>query len=822
MTQDNDLGTPQEPRHVSVYIAAALFCIALIMFGDLVFQTGDTVISHRLSDGSLYFTRMRDFGFSELANGNMPLWNPHIYSGTPFVGAFQSGMFYPPNVIYMALPVANAFNTDNAVHVFLMSFFMYLWARKRGLSWGASLVAGILLAYGGAGFVRVMAGHITMLQALSWAPLILLSIDHIVEKRSNGWMLVGIGATTMQILAGHPQSLFMTATVAALYSCIRLASAEQRIGILVRFIPFGILPPLLACVQLWTGWDTAAESIRSGGVGHEFATTFSFHPEHLLTYLMPALFGNSMHSLYWGRWAFWDATVFIGIGGLVLMMSSLFYGPKPIRRFSFTLFLFFSVLAFGSYTPLLGWVFELPGFNNFRSPSKFMFPASIFAAMLAGIGMDAAIQGKLKTKPLMVVVGVTGVLCLFGTIFLGATAIGDEPNEPLRQFIDQREPLDDTYSMSFEELPLPAEKYIEIGRVAFLSALIATISCLFLFAVLWSSKTKRWVIYMVPVMAVLEVLIFARAHRATFELAENNRPDIESLYELDAGEFRLLDIPGVNNSTRNYSVGKRKYSVWGYDPVILERYAHFVAVAASGDKREFDPVLMESAMWGNDPIAEAVHTLGNYEFSEGGVDGDVELFKLLRCRYIIINSEERDGRSGYWQLGGSFPRFFFSNSYSVHDTKDSLFNEMKVNTFDPSVHALVESEPVPKPAALADDAKLISSIDVVSETTDSVEFEITVNHNTLLIITDSYSKNWRAFPLENSVQDQYDVMAVDYTLRGIPLAAGHHHFVLEYAPNSYTVGRWVSLISLIFYLVCCVFIGYQRYSEPNPEPKENP
>jgi len=827
MSQANEQATLSEPRFVSAYVAMAFLGVALVMFGDLIFQIGDTVISHQLSDGSLYFSRMRDFGFSELAKGNMPLWNPHIYSGTPFVGAFQSGMFYPPNLIYIALPFPNAMSSDSAIHVFLMSFFMYLWARKRGLSWGASLVAGIILAYGGAGFVRVMAGHITMLQALSWAPLILLSIDHIVERRSNGWMLIGIGATTMQILAGHPQSLFMTATAAALYSAIRLVSAEHRVGILVRLIPYGILPPLMACVQLWTGWDTASESMRSGGVDVEFATSFSFHPEHLLTFFTPALFGNSMHALYWGRWAFWDATVFIGIGGLVLMASSLFYGSKSIRRFSFTLFFFYTVLALGSYVPLLSWMFELPGFNNFRSPSKFMFPASLFGAMLVGIGMDAAIQGKLKTKPLLIALGSVGTLSLAGTVWLGLVAIAGEPGEWLRQLIDGREPLDDTYFMSFEGLPLPPHMYVEIGRVAFVSCAIATFTCLILGIALWGSRSQKWVIYAIPIVTVIEVLTFARVHRATFDLSINDRPDIDALYERDAGEFRIMDVAGVSNATRNFVVGKRKYAIWGYDPVILDRYAQFVVFA--GGSRIFEPIMLESAIWGNDPLTEAFHKLDKYALDAKGAKDDVRgekaLFELLRCRYIIINPGEWNGLSAYWQLGTYFPRFYFSNTYSVHPTKDSIFEEMgRLDengefAFDPKERILLESEPSPKPAEMANGAKLISSIDILSETTDSVEMKISADHNTILIVTDSYSKNWHVKSLGDSVQDTYNVMPVDYAIRGIPLAAGDHHFVLEYAPESYTIGRWISLVSVTFYVLCCAVVGFRRGKRPNPAPE---
>jgi hypothetical protein len=820
MSDENstDTSTVQHERDLfSACAVLALGCIALVMFGDLVFQTGDTVVSHPLSDGSQYFSRMRDFGFSELAKGNMPLWNPHVFSGTPFVGTFQSGMFYPLNLIYMVLPLANAMNVDTAIHVFLMSVFMYLWTRKQGVSPGASFVAAIILAYGGASFIRVMAGHITMLQAWTWAPLIFLSIDHVIEKRSNGWMLIGIGATTMQMLAGYPPSVFMTALAAVFYCGTKLFRAKRRAGIITRLIPFAVFPPLIACVQLWTGLDTATESMRAAGVDYDFATSFSFHPESLLTLLMPTLFGNVMHVMYWGRWAFWDSTIFIGIGGLILVLTSVYYGPAAIRRYSLTLVILFVVLAFGSYTPIYKWLFEfVPGFDSFRSPAKFMFPASLFTAMLAGLGMEALIQGKMTSKKIPLGIGAIGTLCLVGAAWLGIRSLGSEPSFKLRRFIDYRESLDESLFISLAGVPLPNEYYVQVAQIAFISCVVAATTCLILCAALWTSKEKSWAIYVVPIVTVLEILIFARIHRPTFQLADNDRPNFEELYARDPGDYRVMDVSGIDNSRRNYAVSSRKFSIWGYDPVILDRYAQFVVFA--GGKRSFDPVLLDAAIRGADPLTESIHSLDNYQFlpNPNRIEGDVALYQLLRCRYFIVNSGEWNAPSSYWFTGNDLPRFYFSNTYSVHETKESIFDDMKDLAFNPAEKALLESPPIPEPETLAAGEQLVSSIQLISETTDSIELEIKVDHNTLLVVTDSYSKNWVVRPIETSQQEHYDVMPVDYTLRGIPLAAGTHHFVMEYAPKSYTLGRWISLGSLLFFMICCCYVVYRTYhNRPN-------
>ncbi len=65
------------------------------------------------------------------------------------------------------------------------------------------------------------------------------------------------------------------------------------------------------------------------------------------------------------------------------------------------------------------------------------------------------------------------------------------------------------------------------------------------------------------------------------------------------------------------------------------------------------------------------------------------------------------------------------------------------------------------------------------------------------MVTDSYSKYWHATPIEPGPQTSYAVMPADYTLRAIPLAAGRHHIMLEYAPIGYKIGKWISIVSTL-------------------------
>src|ERR1700736_5406319 len=79
---------------------ALLLALTLAMFGDVLFVGSTRVVGHPITDLYLQFLPWRDFGFRELAKGNLALWNPHIFGGAPYFGAMQAALLYPPNCLF--------------------------------------------------------------------------------------------------------------------------------------------------------------------------------------------------------------------------------------------------------------------------------------------------------------------------------------------------------------------------------------------------------------------------------------------------------------------------------------------------------------------------------------------------------------------------------------------------------------------------------------------------------------------------------------------------------------------------------------------------
>src|ERR1700751_5704475 len=97
---------------------AGLGMLTLLMFADVLFGSGERILSNAQGDLASQFVHWRKFGFGELSRGNLVLWNPQIFSGATFFGGFQSALLYPPNWIFLVLPLGVAINWSIALHVF--------------------------------------------------------------------------------------------------------------------------------------------------------------------------------------------------------------------------------------------------------------------------------------------------------------------------------------------------------------------------------------------------------------------------------------------------------------------------------------------------------------------------------------------------------------------------------------------------------------------------------------------------------------------------------------------------------------------------------
>ncbi len=764
------------PKRPTLAAATVLLVTTLAMFGDLLLFSRGKVPSNPQTDLGLYFIFWRDFGFSELLHGNLALWNPHVFCGTPSLGGFQVALLYPPNWIYMILPLATAINVDISFHVFSLGFFMYCWASRRGLCWSASLLTALLIMFGSANFLHVFAGHLTILCAAAWTPLIFLAMDGILSERIHSRTLLGIFAVAMQIYAGHPQYVFYGGVAVTLYFGLEWMRSQHRMEKLAAFFIVYLGGALTAAVQLAASAHAASESTRGGGgFTYKEAGFFSFPPENFITLLVPHFFGTGLPSAkpgdmqYWGRFYSWEMTFFFGVSGLVLALLGAIRGDRRVRRPFLPLVVVFVILAMGKYTPLFavlhGWV---PGFDRFRGNSKFIFEASIALSMLAGVGFEYVLRSAKPFGRLPLSLFVLSLILVSLGVAISRSAT-QGASGTWAGILASMGATNETYT---NPTLYGASATIEgSAKTATKGLILCALTLSLMGGLLYSIRFFSRASYGLFLLAALEVLIFARSHRPTFDLEPVWHPEALKTFRRDhPGEDRVFLTEGNTNVVMSADLD----GVSGYDPQTNRRYSEFLD--ALSDLR-----LEQSA----------------------------KLLQMLRCRYVFI---AQNAKAKLATLKSVLPRVQLVGESDQAVGFKEFWRVYNDPAFDPARKVILETQPDPLPEAAASQG----TARVTDFSTDYLDVEADVAHPSILLVTDGYSNGWRAMALSGSVQHDYTIMPANYVLRAIPLRAGKHRIRIEFSPLAYRVGRWVSIFSIFVYGCLLAWHLRSRYKGQTP------
>ncbi len=734
-----------------------LLCVPALMRGD------GLVLGTIWADLGNQFVGQREFGFGELGHGRLPLWNPHIFSGMPALGNLQFGLCYPINLIFLLMPLAQAFNLSIIFHLVLAGVSMGLWARSQGLRLLPSLAAGILYIGCGAHYSHVLPGHETAVCLLPWAPLVFWAIDGVTRDGRPGPALGGAAALAMMILAGSPQFIFHLGVAAVPYSLLRLAGTGSwaRKTLLLAAIP--LFATGITAFQLAAMLQAKAGTLREGKLAYEYAAMFSLPPENLLTFLNPFPWGGAGGEGYWGRWLLWETQLFFGITGIVMALLALGRKTDRGRWYHFGLIVLLLVLALGDHTPLFRVLYEhVPSFGYFRGHSKWILPASIFLILLAARGFQSFLEDpdKHRALPWILLVAALSLGGVAGALWRGGTS----PAAPGWWSTFLATMSGESYGLTSASLGDPQFLRASLDGTA-LAFGIAAGTSLFLALLVWISGRRGRFAATVVAFAVLEVFLFNRAYLATFPLETARRPDVKAALARDPGDYRilLLDAPDSAMSTG-------ALDAWGYDPFVPRRYAEFMAFS-QGVSLDTPAVDIPLRRW--DP-----------------------LLALLRVRYFFAPAE-----NGGIAIEGPFPHLphalLVPRFQVARGPREQILEAMRGSGFDPYRTVLLEEPPTFPIGAVFHRDTTKGSVRMSTVSTDELVVEVETGTPTLLLITDAHFPGWRATALPGSAQEAYRILRADYLLQAIALGAGTHRIRLEYAPSGLALWGAVSLFTTL-------------------------
>jgi hypothetical protein len=735
-----------------------------VFWGELRAHESGCVLGSPGADMASQFLAWRSFGFGELAHGRFPLWNPGVFSGAPYFGGAQAALLYPPNVVFLFLPLAAAINASEALHAWMMGAFVFAWARGRRLGAPAACFAGTLAMFSGAYIPHVYAGHLSNLCAMPWAALIFLAIDGWMDRRRAAWALLGMGAVAMQALAGHPQYVYYTAIAAGLYAVARSFQARRKAGAMLGVAAMYLGGTALAAVQLFASVGAFSETVRHGALPWEFAARFGLPVENLLTLAAPGVLGKE--ATYWGRWFPRETTFFVGVTGACLAVYALVDASGRRRAWPLaTTLAATTLLALGSQTPLFGLCYRfLPGFASFRGTSKFIFPATLCLAMMAGIGLD-----RLRKRPVAPRGFVIGVGLLALALGLVCCWTWSMPMASWRAIMER---VHQTGEAFFDKAALDKRIYVLHRQAGAANAMMVAASSAAGVALLVAMR-RRWGRASVNLLALAgawEVVVFATGTMSAFNPSLVVNESLKKALAKDPGDARVAMLDAPNNAML---LGAK--DIWGNDPCVTRRYAEFIAWTQ-----------------GNDP---------NRPTQDVKFARVCPLYAMLRLGRVI------KGDQGDYAIEPvptkPLPHALVVGSWNALPGRDAIFAEMSKPGFDPWRRVLLDRDSRIVPAtggAGTPGGTPVGAARVIAEDSDSLTIEAETTRPAILLVTDAWTPAWRARALPGSAQARYDVVPADYCLRGVPLTPGRHRLIMEYAPRAFVVGAWVSAFAALIYL----------------------
>lgn len=698
------------------------------------------------------------FASASLARGELPLWNPHSFSGVSLVGEAQAGILYPP-VLALAwaaggTPVStSAFSLFIVAHCVLAAWGACALARSLRCRAGAAVASGLLFGAGGYVMAKV-TGQLNLVIGSAWLPVALWLWVRLL-RREREWsrtagLVAGSGAATgLGLLGGHIQPAIVTVYLMPCLAGLVLASRRRlgdwrawlraaALGVAVVAFALGLAAvqviPSYFFSQGYLRWFSAAGPWPfAERVPYEMlATQAAATPTSLLANLVVP----SERPLAEGGHHVGVIAVALAILGLARR------GRRSTPLWLGGILAVALLLSLGAASMLHGVLTSvLPGLAQTRSPARMTLATSIALALLAGLGLDAVWQASAAKR------GFLG-----GTLLVVAVAIG---------------------IAGFQAEPSPNE--LLVGK----SILLGMLAVVVLASV--RGRFRKGHAAAVAILIAQELYPALPRLLASAPEAPANRYAGNEVTAALAGSiepWRVLDGAGI--------LGLNFGCVHGVDDV--RGYA-------AGMTRSYWELL--NCAW--TPAHPA--------------------FPLLACNWVVSRdpgrdcpfweeaalSHTRDGTIGLYRNPSPYPRAWFTTTWEVVDGLEMARRLEKPVWVRPD-RVLLNAEPPDQPPTAGHGTSPAASVRVVAHPGQRLAVELKAPGPGLLVLSETFDPGWRYRVDGRSVT----ALPAFGALTAVPVTTGSHLVEAAFVPRGFRAGLVLTALATLAVLLLAVRNAFRR------------
>jgi len=733
--------------------------------------------------------------------GEIPLWNPQILAGAPFLADAQGSVLYPPDLVLYWLPLTDAFGWYTALHISLAGIGMYVLCRLLGTGRPAALLGGVTFMFSGT--VITSATFPQVIGAAAWLPLLLAIAELLITRqRVRGVWLAGVLVVGTGFLAGHPEISTYALMSMGAYSLARLIGlmrtvAPRQLALAsLRLVTMVMLGSALAAVQLLPTLEAVGNNARTGVRTAADLAAVAWPLPQLWTLVLPDLFGNPTHRawldiwtatwreappIYWGAKNYVEGGQYVGILAWLLAILGLLRGRRLPAAIFGTLGLVALLLVLGS--PLYLLLQALPGFSQLRSPFRWVLPFCLSVCVLAALGMDA-LQRQPRSARWLAMLGLgTGVLAL-GAV--GLSLVQPEPFLKLAQrFVTDPAWAERAFGKPGLQIPnalsTPAMFWGYEGQGLLRLGLVALAAGVILL------RGGRWIAPAVVLVAldlysVHGTFLPASDMRLSPLLPANKPPVVAALEQRERGGEPWRFTTFERGEEKTFLANAGMYYGWhdarGYDSIVPRWYAEYTSrLGLPIDSLVFNRIA---------PVYDAA-SLSNPML------GLLNVKYVLTEQYIdnpVFSEVYRDAHIGAYLNAAVLPRTFVAPLARVLPAA-----QQPLDRADPRDVVYLESDPGPD--GLHGTARGTSSIR--SYGYDDVTLAVDLEGPAWVVLADSWGPGWHATATDaTGSRIELDVLRAYSALRAVHLPAGGAWTVeFWYMPDSFRLGVAVSGATLL-------------------------
>ncbi len=726
------------------------------------------------------------FAARTLSEGKLPLWNPHLYGGAPFIGDIQAGFLYPPNLLLFLLNPTFDYRWMQLLsigHLWWAGLGVYALARTLGCSRPAALLAG--LAFGLCDILFIHLGNLNLIAALSWTGWILAACHRALTRRSLAWAGLAAVLFATANYAGHAQSSYFLAMAVAIYSLALLTvqywdqftqsshgTALRRSLANLQFpIALFVLAALLSAPILLPAFEMLPYTHR-GDFDYQDTVFYSLAPgPAFIGLLTPGFYGRGPLN-YWGPWD----RVELPYAGLVTLLLAAAAGllPMPEKRRRLLPWLALAlcgfVIALGGNTPVHGWLTQiLPVYDSFRAPARIIVLWALALSVLAAIGLDALLAGRnsdaetprpSQSARYSSVIGIgvpATLLLLIPLIFVSTRVLDGDPVALQRAFM--------------------------AGRALLLATTVWLAAWLLLALYRRGRLASATVARLLPILLLLELSVAG----VNIDVSKNDptqgfqHPQILAFLQEQAGTVPDCAaagnehcLPAAGTSSRLFRIDTRTgiFDLWQPN-----------TAAATG--------LQD--VWGISNPLELSHWHTLWENNGGR---HTRIYDLLNVLYVIVRdgtplpeqytlAYDAPGPLAVYQNPDPLPRAWLVAAAQILPDEDAVLAALKQPDFEPSeTVVLMQTTSHSTGPEESTPLSMDAPVSVLSYSENEILLAASANRPGYLVLSEVWYPGWRATVNGEAAP----VLRANYTLRALPVPPGDLEVRLWYAPASWHRG----------------------------------